>query len=345
MQGRTGRTVSLTVAGLGIAVLAVAVVTLLLHRLREDRLIRQLESESWDEIGSAAKALGEMRSMRAIPALVKAFGRWGWLESEMPPIATALIRIGAPSVRPLLEESDKGGWVVTAIGSSAVPELCVCLEHPSPEVRSRAAGILGAFGRGAESAVPALARRLSDPDFGVRLQALSALFSIGIGPESDVVPALLSLAGTTGMDIPNRVLATELLSSAGRAAVPALASLLADEEPLVRKSAAFGLGTLGGEESVSALLDILHAEDPDVRATAIFTLAQIGTGARRAVPAVVDTLGDPEGEVRRAAAIALASIGWDAPEVPPALRGALQDPDPDVSAEAARALEKIGAGR
>ena len=47
------------------------------------------------------------------------------------------------------------------------------------------------------------------------------------------------------------------------AAVPALASALAEKPPLVRMHAAWALGRIGGQDAVSALAERLQAEDDD----------------------------------------------------------------------------------
>src|SRR5262245_20728759 len=94
------------------------------------------------------------------------------------------------------------------------------------------------------------------------------------------------------------------------AAGPALLDALKDQDPEVRRSAAYALQELGGvrlsvgSAAAPALIDALKDQDGQVRISAAEALNGIGVGAEAAVPALIDALKD-EYEVRRSAASAL----------------------------------------
>ncbi len=79
------------------------------------------------------------------------------------------------------------------------------------------------------------------------------------------------------------------------AAADKLVSLLAqDEDPVVRRISAGGLGKIGGERSASALKTALADEDSSVQRRAIFELGKIGKdGAAEALAEVLCAVPDP----------------------------------------------------
>lgn len=76
------------------------------------------------------------------------------------------------------------------IGSAAVPALVRSLKSTDPDVRLRAAEILGRMGPEAKESVPDLIERLGDDDPRVRKMAIRALGQIGPAAAA-AVPALI----------------------------------------------------------------------------------------------------------------------------------------------------------
>jgi HEAT repeat protein len=76
------------------------------------------------------------------------------------------------------------------IGAAAVPDLIRSLNDNDPEMRWRAAEILGRMGPEAKEAVPDLIARIDDPELRVRKAAIRALGQIGPA-SSPAVPALI----------------------------------------------------------------------------------------------------------------------------------------------------------
>ena len=154
--------------------------------------------------------------------------------------------------------------------------------------------------------------------------------------------------------------------------VPYLASLLADADPEVRRTAAEGLGKLGQPGATEALVKALDDPDPAVRQASAWALGQLGEAvAGRASLPLVDRLRDRSEPVRLSAAIAIAEIGeteavverltralkasdaatrraavhallsLDAPPAYPALVEALRDDDAEVRQGAVAALGEL----
>ena len=89
---------------------------------------------------------------------------------------------------------------------------------------------------------------------------------------------------------------------------PAVVAGLRDKDPEVRLAAARAIAALGSVEgAVPALADLLADEDPGIRKMAIFSLGQLHDAA--AIPALQPLISDPTEEIRWNAAVALAVLG------------------------------------
>ena len=112
------------------------------------------------------------------------------------------------------------------------------------------------------------------------------------------------------------------------------------EDPLMRASAAYGLGVLADAEALDALIQALATdEDARVRVEAVDALAILGKG--RAEESLLQALeADPDATVREAAARALGTLKteWTADRIAPVLSS---DAAPEVRAAVALALGEI----
>ena len=134
------------------------------------------------------------------------------------------------------------------------------------------------------------------------------------------------------------------LIDVGEPAVPALAALLKDPEPRVRRAAAstlWGLGTRMGP-AVPSLAETLRDADPEVRLSAAMALESAGEHAAAAVPALIAARKDPEANVRLYACKALGAAGPAARAAIPALNEAAKIDFLRGSAE--ESLRKIRTG-
>ena len=162
------------------------------------------------------------------------------------------------------------------------------LSSEKPEVRRSAAFALGKIGTGAESNLPQLAELVrADRDPGVRAAAAAAI--------GDVIAAGHG-------------------SGAGRwgSVWPALRAGLKDTSPLVKRSAAYAVGTFGPDaaEAVADLKGALTDAVPTVRQNAAWALGRLGKAASAdIVDLLCSRLRDDDPLVRRDAASALGDIG------------------------------------
>jgi HEAT repeat protein len=186
-------------------------------------------------------------------------------------------------------------------------------------IATNAAIVFGQYGPGAlgipaeltyqrRVAVGSLTQGLRDPSPAVRQAAAVALGQIG--PEA-------------------------------KDAIPALASLLRDQDGYVRIDAAHTLEKFRGN-SVPYLVRLLHDWDEKTRLLAVHTLEVIGQDAKPAVPTLIGQLSDPSPAVRDATTYALRAIGTDAKSAGPALAAMLRDPDRIVRLGAAKTLRHLG---
>ena len=115
-------------------------------------------------------------------------------------------------------------------------------------------------------------------------------------------------------------------------------ALFEDEDPVVRRIAATGLGKIGGEPALAGLTAALYDEDNWVRRRAILGLRHIGGDS--AVWALGETLrDDPNPEVRQAAANTLGWMGSE--EAFGALESAQSDLDFAVRHAVAAAIARL----
>jgi HEAT repeat protein len=226
---------------------------------------------------------------------------------------------------------------------SAVPVLIELLRDASPEVRWRAADLLGQAGQSERldsAGKDALVRALQDDDPHVRAVAALSLSVIGdAGPAA--IPVLRDMLKTG-----ERLAALKALARYGPEAepvIPRLSELLQDGDSEVRWRAAMTLGKIGpaARGTVPALMASLQDDDALVREHAAEALGDIGPDAREAVPALTAALRDPDARVRRDAVRSLGQLGTAAKAAAPAIRPLLNDKDDRVRRAARTALEQV----
>jgi hypothetical protein len=191
------------------------------------------------------------------------------------------------------------------------------------------AALLGAAARGQSlDAIDRLVADLGEDDPQVRHEAATALLKVGQRAPADLEHLARSLAGG--------------------AAPPGIQNcifFLLEQTDGTRARIAHDLGLNRTVGAIPALILILHDENPEVRKEAAYALGEMGPAAARAVPTLRDTLRDPAGEVRREAAGALSRVGppaWSAlSDLADTMEG---DADPWVRDAASFAVQQIGIG-
>lgn len=102
---------------------------------------------------------------------------------------------------------------------------------------------------------------------------------------------------------------------------------ITDQDHLVRRQVAERMGSLGDSAAAEPLMSLINDEHPEVRATAAFSLGRLGDP--RALPAICDhVIHDPAPKAR---AMSVWAAGeFDSATVTIALQTALGDPDVDI---------------
>ncbi len=246
-----------------------------------------------------------------------------------------------------------------ALGQTAddVPKLIDTIKDQDKSKFTRAQAIddLGTIGADAKAAVPVLMQCLKDPN--VVGNAVVALGKIGPNAK-EAMPALVALlrlkpmTGTQGImpGTPGLALRSPLRTQAD-SGWTAIALRPAIIESMVK------IG-LEPKQCVPALAEVIAQDDPVLRfnrgfqqgcLAAVKALEPLGPKAKDAVPALIQLLNNtaawtwnPQGP--REAIVALGKIGRDAEPALPSLRKRLGHDDPEVAKSAEDAIARIQKG-
>lgn len=340
-----------------------------IHALRSigelavEHLINALGDENVYVRENAARALGEIGNLKAVPALekaindsdedvrekvkealdkIKSFGAYNdyfgqqELENEMP----------KPNIEELWENKDIDGlikalgdemvWVrrgaVHALGDigdrRAVESLINTLGDDGAWVRRNAAMALGNIGD--PRATEPLINTLGDEDEHVRGNAASALGEIGdpraVPALEEVVNDYIKFVGNEAKEALDKIKSSDVCKEYLR------------QKEVEKEMSKPNIDELKGNKDVEGLINALEDSDELVRGNAAGALGRIGD--RRAVLPLINALEDSDEYVRKWAATALGDIG-DKRAVE-SLINALEDKDEDVRKWAVYALDRIG---
>jgi HEAT repeat protein len=272
---------------------------------------------------------------------------------------TALLRIGAPSTKKLVDQlpddavADIAIDVLVKIGEPAVAPLTESVAHEDAKVRSRACRALRDIGPAARPAAPALCKALKDKDETVRVSAAGALATVGGAADAvDDLTLLLKESKSAALRA-NIVAALGKVGPAAQGAVPALVQILKqDKDGATRAAAALALGLVIDTENdtvpkgvTPALRDALADPKPAVRegaAASIATLARL-VQSNSVVPALTAALRkETDPAARGSLATALAEFPDWAESTIPVLAPLLRDKDPAARSSGLTALERLG---
>lgn len=188
--------------------------------------------------------------------------------------------------------------LATLVGPQTAPALIELLGHDEPQVRWRAATVLGSIPM--DTVIEALAQTVLNDHSIARQAAARSLGRIGDARVAVAVIPLLDEIELTAV----RHLALGILEQIGEPAVDPLIAALAHERPARRQHAAEALGWIGAPGATLALADTLHDPSEAVRIQAAWALGKIGTMQAR--EALTVALTDPSPLVRTQAEAALA---------------------------------------
>lgn len=211
------------------------------------QLMARLNDGDVDEQADAAWKIGNHgpAARAAVPFLIE------MLADESPYRAKAL-----PIERRLCDDAVDA---LSEIGSESVDALIAALDHPSTDIRGRAAEALGNIGGKAALAIAPLVRMASEPDEDLQWHARRALVKIDQRGDH-VVPLLVTqLEATDKGDRAEAAIALGSYPRQARLIVPALLERLRDVDARVRGQSALALGRLGqsGEQIAPALVGLL----------------------------------------------------------------------------------------
>ena len=266
------------------------------------------EAPRWTDRAAAARALGQLRVVEAVPALVEAL-RDPHEDARTVKVAAAQAlgdMQAEEAIGPLLSElrhrddlaSPRIAELLVAFGSQAVPPLVDALADESSNARVWAAQILGRIGDPA--ACQPLLPRLRDPSERVRISAAEALGRLK-----------------------------------ARSAVMDLAQVaLRDPVPPVRAEAARALGAIGDEVVLDHLVLALGDTDYWTRLRAVEAIELLRP---KDIGVLERALSDPAEPVRQRVAVALERLG-----VVDRMVSDLADLDRRRSDRAAETLVRLG---
>jgi len=272
------------------------------------RSLRERYPELLDRVGE-----GDLEVLPALLAAWRAMGK-KWRD-EADVIASSLVQIGAPLVKPLAatirldEPAADVIEVLSRIGSDAAAayeDLVAQLDHPDPDTCCAAARALGALGN--RAAIPVLAERLSyDPEMSKsgrrRARALQHAAAAALGALGrETLPAALDAARSS--DPMTRVGGLLALGHIGGGrALAMLDRAVEEKDDDVREAAAEALEQAAGSD-VRRLQHMLQNEDERVRAKAVKALAKLDD--LRSLDLLLRAYGDPSDKVNKAVVEALA---------------------------------------
>ncbi len=260
-----------------------------------------------DTIKGAARALGLLGDVRAVPPLVYLLraGNGRLIACA----AAALAAIGEPAVQPLIDALPARSAELVLQG--AIKDALVTIGKPS---------------------IDSLIRSLNNPNAPVRNAAQEALTRIG----PTAIEALVAALRTEDWNLRRRI-AQILGELRDPSLVEPLMKLVRDENPSVRGRAAQVLGQIGQEKAVEPLIDAMR-DDPDeyVRRTAIKALTDLHS--TRAIGPLIEVLEDAQ--LRDIAALALTEIGEAAVE--PLIQAVNENRLPEFQQVCIKALDSIG---
>jgi HEAT repeat protein len=215
---------------------------------------------------------------------------------------------------------------------------------PSPEaaqLRVAAVDGLALTGSAASPAVPTLLQLTREDSGRLRQQAAVALGAIG--PAAGIAASALGELVIFDELDEVRDAAASALARIGEMGEAALRTLLADEDPAVRRRAAAALGEVLREQpaSVAALVAALDDADAVVRITAAESLWKTTRKADALFATILGTLTEEDRQLRIRAYRLLLTLGPAARPARPALQELANDPRPYVRQVATKALREL----
>lgn len=333
---------------------AASAVPALANAMEEDReLMGGPAAYALGAIGTKAKAAAEKVARLADDPKSPPFLRTVclWALARMNPDDQQLVRKVVPRLVDALKSPQprlRAAAARALIDLDPDPEIArplikKAMEEASPEVLDDILDAVAALG---EKAVPRLIVALE----AKQVRAEAAAIIARIGPKAKAaVPALAKALADDNPETRNEVLfALAAIGPAAKSALPQIADALGDSEAAVRYGACYALGRIGpAAKSAEAKLQAnLTGEDESLAMVSAWALARINPDspqtAKNSVPVLIMALAELDVSTRVQAADSLRRLGPLAKDAAAALKKAQEDEDRAVRSAAAKALEAIG---
>ncbi len=217
-----------------------------------------------------------------------------------------------------------------------LPDVTTAARDKMPAVRVRAAQVLDLWALPAS--LPIIAELLKDVDPGPRGRAATALG----GLKKEAGPLIEEALRSQYPEV--RRGALQALDSSTpevvAKSVPVLNELLANKDPAQRRETAEYIGKFGppAAQAAPALAKLINDPEPDVRKASVAALGFLG---KAGVPGLTAALKSKDEELRLFAIRTLREPKEDAAAAGPALAELLKDPNPTLQAEAVLTLTEI----
>jgi HEAT repeat protein len=248
--------------------------------VREWWLLKVLHHADQSERFRAARALGELGSLKAVPILLgleaEEFSH-GIYENALTSICERRRREVIPA---LIQGLRCEGTLRSAAALAARSIRMFCSDR------------LAVFGPEAREAIPALMEALVDEDPWVRVAAVQALGSMGPTATESSKSLIRVLQDEDDSVVFNAALALLQIAPDCKEGVLAMVKFLSDEDHGSRALAEGKLRELGLLPGIDELISFLGHEDPQLRRSVALVLASQPSDMEKVFPALVRLLGD-----------------------------------------------------
>lgn len=276
----------------------------------EVALIKALKDVGWATRARAAEALGQMKSILAIPHLRPL------LISDMPrersdatySLVLMKVNVETPGIPELLSDTDNRVSTSVALAievcnsPSPIDVLSFRAKDDSPYIREKTVYLLTRFN--SVDSIPLIRSLLEDLNSDVVIIAMQSL------AELNAVEYLTDIFNIFTHSVPFvREIAAHCCQIFGsRSAVISLLPLLQDPDYGVRFATVRTLGTLGVSSIVGEILPLLQDPSEKVKVQAIIAIGLLGDVSMDIIHHLETALDDTSFEVRDAATASIASI-------------------------------------
>ena len=225
----------------------------------------------------------------------------------------------------------------TKADASEAPAIAFAMRFADEHARQSLVVALRYMENGAEEVLAEVELLLDDEASAIRLAAARTFIELG-GDRAAIVEPMVRLLREQDRAV--RILAIDILRSAGEIAVPSITSELSDPGHPIPEELIEALAALGASGMTSLTLALDHP-DEHVRRLALYHLGRLGGASGAPNAAIVERLRDPDAAMRFLAAWALARAGAASKAV---FLDALNSTDDSVRATAAWGLGEVGGG-